>query len=283
MRKTIAVFLLAASVASLGFLPLGSYRTCAGASIGVDYCTDANGLTEYLEPNVVVGAVPQAHWNNVSQFYVKNDPGLPLALTDNLGASTGASLHLLGTSFTSTGVAVNGQPAQDFLHAGTYPDANQFLTRAAADVIGIPYASFDVLVYLGPSVPFASASVEIGVSLTWDGQVVTPLASADVTAIDSTSLIDATSPGGGNYVWLRGISSAEFVQPPNIITLFGPPPVFGISITTSSYSTNSFGQITSAPPFVINGFQIVETPEPSTLALAALGFAALVAWPWRRR
>jgi hypothetical protein len=52
----------------------------------------------------------------------------------------------------------------------------------------------------------------------------------------------------------------------------------------SSFLLSSFqGASDPSGEFNDQGFRMAETPEPSSVALAALGFFGLTAWGWRRR
>jgi hypothetical protein len=192
----------------------------------------------------LAGAVPQAHWNNV-----KSGLSQPLALTDDGGAATGATVEWRGkTGYTAISDAgADGRLMCGYLAPLGATDPPTATLRGLAAEFPDGY---DLVVYFDGSNDIASPDVAWVMDLTVGGVMRTVSDPAN-TNFSGTYVEDTGA--GGNWARFDNLSA-------DVLTVTLVPHV----------GANA----------AINGIQLIHTPEPATLGLAATGLAALV---WRRR
>jgi len=212
--------------------------------IGVNYYTSK--YQQAMGAGDVAGVVQQTHWNNVKST------ASPLALVDDAGLTTGATLSSRG-SFSYTGISdatADGRLMCGYLTAlgAADPPAATFSGLSAAFPLG-----YDVIVYFDGSndkriqgVPDVAWVMDISVG----GMTRTVTDPANMNF--SGTYVEDTG-AGGNYARFDNLSA-------DVLTVTVTPHV----------GTNA----------ALNGIQVIHTPEPATAGLMAAGLAALV---WRRR
>ncbi len=104
--------------------------------------------------------------------------------------------------------------------------------------------------------------------------------------------VDFNQPGTYDVTIASPFLSADFADTRSFgvsfnVDVFGsgiidPPPTITLSQPTTGFEDVPFQLNSSDRAALENWFSIVVVPEPSTLALAALGGLALLAWRWRR-
>ena len=243
-----------ASAASIGFNFSGGNGNEGAASTSLLAATDSAGF------------VPQTNWNNLP-----NQSGASIPLVNNAGAATVASVtYASNNTWGRSATAGDGNSILlgKYLDAGTNAPAQ--ILPATINVVGVPYAQYDVYIYArrnetaqatdpGPNFPgFASDYTVQGVTQsvrTGDAGVTNP---GGVETFSSFVLADAALATStiGNYVKFSNVSGATL----NIV------------------ANASAGNWRSP----VDGIQIVQTPEPGTLAFLGLGVAGCLGMRRRR-
>lgn len=202
-----------------------------------------NGGSQYA------GVVSAANWNDT--YLIDGNSGNPENnLIDNSGNAT-----TVGASFTDNsqyGYAIQfSSPAQDA--DGTYNKylLNGYLNNGnggsvAIALSSIPYSSYNIVVYLSSDTAGRTGTVNVG-GTTYDFSTMGP---AEISGANA-SLIQTTDTSGANpsadYAIFSGLTGASQT----------------IATTIPAYGG-------------IAGFQIVATPEPSSMALAGMGGALIL-------
>ncbi len=164
-------------------------------------------------------------------------------LIDSQGNSTGASVTWFHNPYATA--VPTGTPTGDLLHSGI-ADFNGSIV-----VSNVPYATYDVYLYI-------AGGVNAGGLFFANGNTVGGNGGPYGTLNASPSFIPASGTDFGNYI--------DF------------PAINGSTLTLQGLATTGVQSVA-----VIDGFQIVPTPEPSTLVLAAVGMAALMGVARQRR
>ncbi|HEY1600828.1 MAG TPA: PEP-CTERM sorting domain-containing protein [Pirellulales bacterium] len=165
-------------------------------------------------------------------------------LIDDQGNSTGASLTAWNHSPTTTTVPT-GTPTGDLLHEG-----DAYFGNGSIQVTNIPYATYDVYAYIAGGLN-GSGQFFANSNSIYDNNgtlgALSPLA----------SFIPPVGSDYGNYIYFAGLTGPSLT-------------LSGIAITgTQSH-------------VVFDGFQIVQTPEPSSVILLGFGAMWLVGTVLRR-
>lgn len=219
----------------------------AGGSADAAHMIGVNFVGKYTTPMdfaETAGVVPQAHWNNVKSGLVQ-----PLALTDDIGTVTGATVEWRGvmdyTAISDT--AGNNRLMRGYLAplGATDPPTATFRGLSAAFPLG-----YDVIVYFDGSNDIASPDVAWVMNLVVGGQSRTVRDPAN-TNFSGTYVEDTGA--GGNTARFHGLTA-------DVLTVTATPH--------------------DGTKAALNGIQLIHTPEPATAGLMAAGLAALV---WRRR
>ncbi|HXC98409.1 MAG TPA: PEP-CTERM sorting domain-containing protein [Verrucomicrobiae bacterium] len=204
-----------------------------------------NGGSQYA------GVVSAANWNDT--YLIDGNSGNPENnLIDNSGNAT-----TVGASFTDNsqyGYAIQfSTPAQDA--DGTYNKylLNGYLNNGngasvAISLSSIPYSSYNIVVYLSSDTAGRLGTVNVG-GTTYDFSTMGPaeISGANASLIQSTDISGADP--SADYAIFSGLTGASQT----------------ITTTIPAYGG-------------IAGFQIVATPEPGTLALAAMGGIGILAF-----
>ena len=167
-----------------------------------------------------------------------------LNLIDSQGNSTGASLTSWNHSPVATAVPT-GTPTGDLLHEG-----DAYFGNGSIQVSNIPYATYDVYAYIAGGLNGSGLFIANSTAITDNNGtqgVLSPL----------PTFIPPVGNDYGNYIYFPGLSGPTLS-------------LTGIPIT----GTQSF--------VVFDGFQIVQTPEPTSIALCASGAMWFAAAALRR-
>jgi hypothetical protein len=243
MKKTFDAKMMIATAAAAILLAAATSVKAQTISWNFDGYGTINGGSQYA------GVVSAANWNDT--YLIDGNSGNPENnLIDNSGNAT-----TLGASFTDNsqyGYAIQfSSPAQDA--DGSYNKylLNGYLNNGnggsvAIALSSIPYSSYNIVVYLSSDTAGRTGTVNIG-GTTYDFSSMGP---AEISGINA-SLIQTTDTSGANpsadYAIFSGLSGASQT----------------ITTTIPAYGG-------------IAGFQIVATPEPSSMALAGMGGALIL-------
>ncbi len=256
IRTALATTLLTAVMISSGFL-----AGARAASIGLNFVDGREGSgPETLGAGESTGVVPQVNWNN-TDANTAGDGGLsggltttsiasPIAdtLVDNTGVNSGATVSWAG--HTTWSAADDPSPnANDRLMSDYLLTENNTGVDATVSFAGLSYSLYDVYVYFG-----SNGSGNTGVITLNGGSAV----AVTDQLFSNGPFVEATGGGtSGNYVRFGGVSGSNVA----------------IALNADSGGANFH--------MGIFGVQIVEIPEPSSVAL--LGLAAPVLLRRRRR
>lgn len=231
--------LIAAAAAMLG-LPLMT-SPAEAASIGVQFIGDGRAT---MAADDLAGApgVRTGNWNNLS------GASLDDTAIDNAGVAIGGGFS---ATPSSTGFANRGNPPgdNDELLFNSVIDVSGTFT---VDLVNIPYAEYDLYLYRRTEATDRAGgfSVDGGTTTYYLADVAGGL-NPDASGNNYVQSTDTTFGGGstdiqdGNYVVISGLTASDITI---LATAYGPTP------------RNKFA-----------GFQIVEVPEPSSLALLGIG------------
>lgn len=193
----------------------------------------------------LAGVVPAGGYNNVPSANTAS----PLALQDADGLATTMTLAITGSVgpySTISGAGINPQGGDEKLNTG-FLAGNSTLTLSA-----IPYASYDLYVYtLNDNESRIQTTTVGGLSYYQDPPNAASRVDQNINTTYPYTLATSTSLGSptanANYVRFTGLSGAA-----QTVTVFA--------------SGNGY----------INGFQVVATPEPTAIHIAAAGGLALL-------
>ncbi len=231
-------------------LVLGAVTTASAATVSWNY--DRFGTVSGAR---VAGVEPVANWNNTW-------PDDPLTdLIDDSGSAT--TIDISYSSFNT--YSVNGNtgpnPGQDadgtynrelvngYLNAGP-AGWNPPTTESSVGISQIPYASYNIIVYFSADVAGREGDVTDG-STVFSFNTVGPASVSGSNAV----LAQTTDTGGtyttaANYAIFTGLSGASQ------------------TLTVQMRDNDEWGGIA--------GFQVVQVPEPSSIAFGVFGVALLL-------
>lgn len=224
---------LFASIISVLLATAGEMRAAAVVSVNFTGGGFNGSPAISLLPGDFAGVVSANNYNNLPSALT----GSPVALTDSGGGATGITLSITGSglSYSSiSGAGISPQGGDEKLNTG-FLAGNNTLT-----LTGIPYAFYDIYIYvLNDNQTRVQTTTVNGVSIYHDS----PNAASNVdqnisTAynyIRATSTVSASPSVDTNYVQFAGLSGGT-----KTITIAAP--------------VNGF----------VNGFQIVQVPEPGS-------------------
>jgi len=242
--KNITVLQTSSALVFAAALALPSFTASAQViSWNFDGYGTINGSGDYA------GVVSANYWNDT--YLIDGNSGNPESnLIDNTGTAT-----TLGASFSD-----NSQYGWAIQFSGQSADANGLYNKALLNgylnngnggsttisLTGIPYSAYDIFVYFSSDTANRTGTVSVG-GTTYDFSAMGP---AEISGANA-SLVPTSDTTGANPL----ADYAEFT---------------GLSGGTQALTTTipAYGGIA--------GFQIVSVPEPTTLALAAMGGASLV-------
>jgi hypothetical protein len=249
------VFMNSVTRLSLFALPFSIALSSAasGAIIGVNFTGGTFGGSPpvSLGSTEFAGVIPSANYNNVASA----NTGAPISLFDDSGTATTMTLTItgaVGPYSTISGAGINPQGGDEKLNTG-FLAGNSTLT-----LTGIPYASYNIYVYaLNDNESRVQATTVNGLTFYHDSPNAASRVDQNLATDYVYTLVTSTNPAAqtvnANYVLFTGLS--------------------GQSQTISVNATgNGF----------INGFQVVQVPEPGT-AFFALSSGLLVLGLSRRR
>ncbi len=236
----------------LACLPSATIASHA-AMVGINFASGHTGQTESLSVSAIVGVVPQGNWNNVTgNVGTQANVAGPMAgsLVDDSGIATSMSLSFSSTNSwaTSTG-ALTGNA--ELLNG--YLDNTNTATPTTITLAGIPFAAYDLYVYVGSDTNNRTGHVTLtGNSTVYFKTTAAPFDGA-FTQATGTSTVDANA---AEYVKFSGLSGA------------------GQSLAVGRDGGN----------VGVYAVQVVEVPEPSSVILTFFyGAAGLLVWQRRRR
>lgn len=208
----------------------------------------------------IAGAVPLGNWNDIP-IAQQTD----LVLKDSNGAATSLNLSTAQT-YVSPASAFNGVTA-------TFPGEGDtammrstvYLGPAGTDLDltfegGIPYSQFDIYMYYSGDVDNNAITFSI-LNSSGGSLGLSQVGLEDNDAGINSTFVQSTGAGvAGNYVRFAGLTSAQV------------PTDFIIRVSGGTAGFN-----------LINGIQIVEVPEPTSLGIAAIGMVGVLVAARRRR
>jgi hypothetical protein len=224
-------------------------------------------------PNTEAGVVPVYNWNDSwSENYSTSAGGTPVTvnnLYDNSGTATAASLSY--NSYNGYHITAPN-PAQDadgtynrdllngFLNAGP-ATWNPPVTADTVSLSAIPYAQYNIFVYVSDDTAGRSANVTDG-AITYD---LSTLGSSAVSGA-SALFVQSSDTSGAN-------PAADYVE---------------FTGLTGSYLTITVSPGDQSPADAawvgLAGFQVVAVPEPASMTLACLaGLSSLLLPHCRQR
>ena len=264
ISRTNASVLLAVSVFSI----TAAHFVSAGM-IGVNFYKDRSpddNSNQLLTGGETAGFASQANWNNVD---TSGSKPVGLVLSDDSGATTTATFTVNPNSRGENGILTawftpwsGSRNATSTTFTGTQQLLNGYLGTANSSdrtqelyIDNIPYENYDIHVYVLTH-EYSSGMTELYTDssltgeyyyyhgTTWGGRATPP-----TSYIQATGTTPSTATQWGNYVTFSNLTGASQ----------------SIDVTSSVVPGVNNNTIN------INGFQIVEVPEPATMALLALG------------
>jgi hypothetical protein len=202
----------------------------------------------------IAGVVEAGFWETAqSVTTAKNDTNVS-NLRDDSGAYTGVSLSKTGIwgagSYQASTTGFNtGTALQSNVMMENFTDTN----GGTLTVSGLGYSKYDVYVYTARNDASESSSYSIGSDTFYHASAATfsgPF--AQYTFADRTTA--EANRGVGNYAKFSNITGSSF------------------TLTVGNFGSWS----------TVNGMQIVEVPEPSTLSLVTLALLGLIGFGRRR-
>jgi hypothetical protein len=245
-------------------------------SIGIDWFGgNGTGDQTQMVPGDVAGVVPHGNWNSFIDATGTTAETFPLNLST--GAASGASVTFSGSPNDWDSGITESTSANHKMMLG-YVDTNDTSITTVV-VNGLPAsftgAGYNVYLYYdgdngtnhrvgryeinGVSMWGRDAGVNFGGTFTQGQTTTDPAPGMSGTGLDNLAAAVATVPAG-NYMVFGPLTSANFT--------------LNVQASASAGATNRAS---------LNGMQIVAVPEPSTVALLAIGFLASVGLLIRRR
>ncbi len=196
--------------------------------------------------NGPAGVAAQGNWNNTT-----GHASSAADLLDNTGSTTTADVTWASANTWNTGSTAVPNNNNTDLMQGYLDDGGEGFS---VEVTEVPYALYDVIVYLSTDQTDDPATATNNARINGGDAVyaATPKSGYDPVAalIEATGTDVGSATPGANYIKFGGISGASFT-------------IDGVARDGTNRST-------------IAGFQVVEIPEPASLALLSLGGLALL-------
>ncbi len=180
-------------------------------AIGVKFVceTQPDNVLGNIEP---AGFVPQIHWNNTAALSTWNGPTggtpniaspTPGALVTSAGSSSGATLAWTSdnTWNSGNGGSGNGKLLDGYLNVTSD-------TGASITLSGIPYAAYDVVLYVGSNSSGAHGYARLNNSAATDRHFSTD-SMRPVSGFTEPALNHATRPWRGNVIRFRNVSGTS--------------------------------------------------------------------------
>ena len=252
--------------------------TLNGSGIGQSYATGINNLG-----NVVGDSTSASQYMRIHAFVYQNGSMQELGTFPSLNFFDYATLETHATAINSLGQIAGYASAPSEFHASIYTPGPQGYTIQDLGVgagVASKATALNDLGDVAGDLYFGNGITHVFLysnGVMHDLGVPSDATTVDVTGINNKGqIIGTASAFGSKYPFLY--SDGKFQ---NLNLLVDPMR----SDLTEALAINDAGQITgrliNAP--VQDGFLLTPTPEPSSLVLAALGFAGLTGWRWRRR
>lgn len=243
--------ILSASIAALSAIGLNcADASTTGVSLSVNFGSDQAALA----PTDVTGVVPSANWNNA--------PGVTGSLSNLTVDSSGNPVTLTGSAVTWAGSGVWSTNQESNTSQFTNP-ADEAMMTGYLDVFqgapgsilfsGIPNGLYDIYVYSLTAVDGRDS-----------GNVIVNGVQEKSISMFSTSFVEGGGPGGAQDA---GGVPGNYNFYPNI------------AVADGQVNINLPGDTFRA---AVNGVEIVQVPEPSSLALAAISSIGVLGLRRRR-
>jgi len=179
-------------------------------SIGIKFVCDIqpDNFIGNIEP---AGFVPQIHWNNTAALSNWNLSGgntaliaspAAGALVDSAGAGTGTTLSWTSDNTWNSG---NGGSGNGKLLDGYLNVASD--NGATVTLVDIPFASYDLLLYVGANYPGALGYARLNGSSATDRHFSTD-STRPVNSFTEPALSNATRPWRGNLIRFRNVTGS---------------------------------------------------------------------------
>jgi hypothetical protein len=219
-------------------------------SVGVNFAGGGNNTSPAvnLGPGETAGVVPQSNFNNVAG----GAAGSGIALVNNTGAATGMVLaYTAGGNYSAVGgLAIAPATGDEKLNTGF------IFGSANVTVTGIPFTTYDVYVY---ELNDAAGRIET-TTLVAPALAQGPFFGSSATPTDAGHVDQNAATA---YVYTQAVATAVASPTPNADY---------VRFTNLTGSTLNFTTSATGNGF-LNGFQIVQVPEPTGLALLVIGAA----------
>jgi hypothetical protein len=242
----------------------GQCGVVSAQSIGIDWFGgNGTGDQTQMVAGDTAGVIPQGNWNSFIDATGTTAETFPLNL--NTGAASGASVTFSGSPNDWDSGITESTSANHKMMLG-YIDTNDTSVTTVV-VNGLPASftgpGYNVYVYYdgdngtnqrvgryeinGVSMWGRDAGVNFGGAFTQGQTTTDPAPGLSGTGLDNLGAVVATVPAG-NYMVFGPLTSANFT--------------LNVQASASAGATNRAA---------LNGMQIVAVPEPSTVALLAIG------------
>ena len=267
-RKIAAVLSICAAAA------VGTVAQAAAVSIGLNFNASNSGRSgapynlDATPPGLTAGVAIQDNWNDLSG----NSQSLPsAAFHDSTGAVTTATATWSGADTWGVYGSSQSDPNLQMLN-GYLDNHHQTPTSATLTVSNIPYATYEVIAYVN------SDHVNTATNASYGNIALGGASGGNATyyykTVGPVSYTSAQLTAGAEYIQTTATTDAGSGNPVADYAIFTGVTGSSFTLTNSAEGTAGSGNNTG-----LTGIQIVDTsavPEPSTVALAAIGLVGLM-------
>ena len=244
----------------LGVVLVASLTTFANATaISVNLFSNGTSFGGSTTDTAVgantAGVVPVGNWNDVPGLASAGSPS-PQALMDSSGAATGMTFirsqlpgggYYPGSVYSPAGNTAFAGAGDNAMMSGYAYNQNPDGGSTALWVVtsgAVPYPTFDLYVYYNGNL----ANTQMFQLYNGSTPVGSPQTAVEAASTE-TSYVQSIGGSAGNYVKFAGLNAADF----------------GTGLVIEALGYNGTGEPVRGRVRVVNGFQIVNVPEPGTM------------------